>query len=81
MSDLLKRVHAAIEAFRCRPSDELRINGVPAATYAKRAYGLGDDLAGPGNYDLMDPTQARLRRVRDWISMAEQDALASRRGT
>lgn len=81
LSDLGYRVRAAIEAFQCPPHDELRINGIHAARFAKRAYGLGDDLQGPGNYDPKDPTQAGLRRVRDWIRMAEHDALQSRRGT
>lgn len=69
------RLAAAVEAFRCDPSDELRINGVPAAKFAKRAYDLGDDLSGPGRFDMNDPTQAKLRRVRSWIHMAEQDAV------
>lgn len=79
MKELHKRLAAAIEAFRCPPSDELRINGIHAARFAKRAYDLGDDLRGPGRFDLSDPTQAKLRRVRDWIRMAEQDALDSRK--
>jgi hypothetical protein len=73
------RFAAAVEAFRCDPSDELRINGVHAAKFAKRAYGLGDKLDGPGRVDMKDPTQAKLDRVRDWITMAEHDALSSRR--
>jgi hypothetical protein len=73
------RLRAAREAFLCEPSDELRINGVHAAKFAKRAYGLGDALNGPGRFDMKDPTQAKLRRVRDWIRMAERDALESRR--
>lgn len=73
------RCRAAIEAFRADPADELRINGVHAATFAKRAYDLGDKLDGPGRFDMNDPTQAKLRRVRDWITMAESDALASRK--
>lgn len=73
-----KRFKAAIEAFRCDPTDELRINGIHAAKFAKRAYDLGDKLDGPGRFDMNDPTQAKLRRVRDWIRMAEQDALDSR---
>lgn len=80
MKTLRKRIAAAIEAFRCAPSDELRINGVHAAKFAKRAYDLGDDLSGPGRYDMTDSTQAKLRRVRDWIRMAEQDALDARKG-
>ncbi|MGD0386770.1 MAG: hypothetical protein ABSB73_11630 [Solirubrobacteraceae bacterium] len=57
----------------------LLINGVPAARFIKRAYDLGDDCNGPGRYDLDDPTQKDLRMVRDWITMAEHDALDSRR--
>lgn len=79
--NLRARTAAAIEAFRCGPSDELRINGVPAAKFAKRAYDLGDDLSGPGRFDMRDPTQAKLRRVRDWIAMAEHDALDARKAT
>jgi hypothetical protein len=78
MRNLRKRIRSAVEAFRCDPSDELRINGVHAARFAKRAYDLGDDLKGPGRFDMKDPTQAKLRRVRDWIQMAERDALDSR---
>ncbi len=78
MRQIAKRIAAAVEAFRCDPSDELRINGIPAAKFAKRAYDLGDKLDGPGRYDMNDKTQAKLRRVRDWIRMAEQDALDSR---
>ena len=76
---LTKRISAAVEAFRCKPSDELRINGIHAAKFAKRAYDLGDDLQGPGRFDMKDPTQAKLRRVRDWIRMAEADALDARK--
>lgn len=75
MSDLILRLRAAIEGFRCKPGDELRINGIHAAKFAKRAYDLGDDLRGPGRFDMRDPTQAKLRRVRDWIRMAESDAI------
>ena len=75
LSHIRRRFAAAVEAFRCDPSDELRINGIHAAKFAKRAYGLGDDLDGPGRFDMKDPTQAKLRRVRDWISMAENDAI------
>jgi hypothetical protein len=77
--ELMARTRAAIEAFRCPPTGELRINGIHAARFAKRAYDLGDKLDGPGRYDLNDPTQAKLRRVRDWIRMAEHDALESRK--
>lgn len=79
MRNLWRRCRAAAEAFRCPPTDELRINGIPAARFAKRAYDLGDNLDGPGRYDMSDPTQARLRRVRDWITMAEHDALDARK--
>ena len=79
MKHFRQRLAAAIEAFRCDPTDELRINGIHAAKFAKRAYDLGDDLKGPGRFDMSDPTQAKLRRVRDWIKMAERDALDSRK--
>lgn len=79
LNGLRYRARAAIEAFRCPPHDALRINGLHAAKFAKRAYDLGDDLQGPGRYDMKDPTQAKLRCVRDWIKMAESDALDSRR--
>jgi hypothetical protein len=58
---------------------KLRINGVPAARFIKRAYDLGDDLNGPGRFDMTDATQGELRRIRDWITMAEQDALDARK--
>lgn len=77
MRQLRQRICAAVEAFRCKPSDALRINGIPAAKFAKRAYDLGDDLKGPGRFDMKDPTQAKLRNVRDWIRMAESDAIDS----
>ena len=79
MSNLRARIRAAVEAFRCDPNDQLRINGIPAAKFAKRAYDLGDDLQGPGRYDQSDPTQRKLRNVRDWIRMAESDALDARK--
>jgi hypothetical protein len=56
----------------------LLINGVEAATFIKNAYDLRDDLSGPGRYDLDDPVQTELRCIRDWITMAENDALKSR---
>lgn len=76
---LRKRMAAAIEAFRCDPDDRLRINGVPAAKFIKRAYDLGDKLDGPGRFDMKDPVQRQLRNVRDWVRMAESDALDSRK--
>lgn len=79
MRGLRFRLKAAIEAFRCPPHDALRINGIHAAKFAKRAYDLGDKLDGPGRYDMSDPVQRKLRNVRDWIRMAEQDALDARR--
>jgi hypothetical protein len=78
IKDLRFRAIAALEAFKCPPHDALRINGLHAAKFAKRAYDLGDDLRGPGRYDMKDPTQAKLRNVREWIRMAESDALNSR---
>lgn len=58
----------------------LKINGVKPADFIKLAYDLGVDLKGPGRYDLSDPIQTELRRVSDWVKMAEHDALESRRG-
>lgn len=52
----------------------LRINGVKAAEFIKRAYGLGDNLNGDGRYDLKDPVQTELRAIKGWIEMAERDA-------
>lgn len=59
-------------------SSELTINGVPAARFIKEAYDLGNDLSGPGRFDLSDPVQSALRNVKGWITMAEHDALAGR---
>jgi hypothetical protein len=77
---LRQRIWAAVEAFRCDPNDQLRINGIPAAKFAKRAYDLGDKLDGPGRFDPKDPTQQKLQLVHDWIEMARHDALESRKG-
>lgn len=60
-------------------NEKLEINGVPAATFIKRAYDLGDDLNGPGRYDLSDPVQTQLRHIKGWIEMAERDALDARK--
>lgn len=57
----------------------LRINGMKASTFIKRAYGLGGDLNGPGRYELGDPVQTELRHIKGWIEMAERDALDARR--
>lgn len=57
----------------------LRINGLPAPEFIKRAYDLGHDLNGPGRFDLDDPIQAELRAVCGWIQMAEHDALNARK--
>lgn len=51
----------------------LRINGVEAAEFIKRAYGLGGDLTGPGRADFSDPVQTELRHIKGWIEMAERD--------
>jgi len=59
----------------------LRINGVKAAEFIKRAYGLGDELSGVGRYDLKDPVQTELRHIKGWIEMAERDALDARKGS
>ncbi|HEY4451046.1 MAG TPA: hypothetical protein VGN13_05580 [Solirubrobacteraceae bacterium] len=56
----------------------LTINGVDAADFIKRAYGLGSDLRGPGFFDVGDPVQKNLRHIKGWIEMASRDALASR---
>jgi len=56
----------------------LRINGIPAAEFIKRAHGLGADCNGTGRYDHDDPIQAELRRIAGWIEMARHDALAAR---
>lgn len=57
----------------------LKFNGIEPAEFIKRAYGLGRKLDGPGRFDMKDPVQQELRRIRDWITMAEHDALESRR--
>ena len=56
----------------------LMINGENPASFIKKAYGFGVDLSGPGRYDVNDPVQTELRRIRDWITMAEHDALEAR---
>lgn len=49
------------------------LDGQPAAHFIKSAYGL---LSGQTpRFDLSDPTQAALRRISDWVRMAEADAL------
>lgn len=57
----------------------LRINGVRAAEFIKRAYGLGVDLNGVGRFDMDDPVQQELRNIKGWIQMAERDALDARK--
>jgi len=57
----------------------LRINGMKASTFIKRAYGLGGDLNGPGRYEQDDPVQTELRHIKGWIQMAERDALDARK--
>jgi hypothetical protein len=59
----------------------LRINGIKAAEFIKRAYGLGPDLNGPGRFDMSDPVQTELRHVKGWIEQAERDALDARKTT
>lgn len=56
----------------------LTINGVPAAEFIKRAYGLGADCNGDGRYDHGDPVQTELRHIKGWIEMAQRDALDAR---
>jgi hypothetical protein len=57
----------------------LRINGMKASAFIKRAYGLGGDLNGAGRYELDDPVQTELRHIKGWIEMAERDALDARK--
>jgi hypothetical protein len=57
----------------------LRINGIKAAEFIKRAYGLGADLNGEGRFDMSDPVQTELRHVKGWIEQAERDALEARK--
>jgi hypothetical protein len=59
----------------------LRINGIKAAEFIKRAYGLGGDLGGAGRYDQSDPVQTELRHIKGWIEMAERDALDARKAS
>lgn len=56
----------------------LTFNGLKPAEFIKRAYGLGAALDGPGRFDMNDPVQKELRLIRDWITMAEHDALEAR---
>jgi len=56
----------------------LRINGIKAVEFIKRAYGLAGDLSGAGRYDQSDPVQTELRHIKGWIEMAERDALDAR---
>jgi hypothetical protein len=60
-------------------TDLLRINGEDPASFIKKAYGLGGDLSGPGRFDMDDSVQKELRRIRDYITMAEHDALDARK--
>ena len=64
---------------RAARTDDLVFNGSHPACYIKVSYGLGVKLDGPGNFDMSDPTQAELRRIRDWVRMAEHDALDARK--
>lgn len=57
----------------------LALEGSHVACFIKDAYDLGVKLDGPGRYDLGDPVQTQLRAIRDWITMAERDALDSRK--
>jgi hypothetical protein len=52
---------------------EPTLDGESAVEFIKSAYGLM-----PGQtprFDLSDPTQTALRRIKGWITMAEADAL------
>jgi len=62
------------------PDRSPMINSAHAVCWIKDAYDLGVKLDGPGRYDMTDPRQKQCRRIRDWITMAEHDALESRRG-
>lgn len=53
----------------------LRINGMKAADFIRRAYDLGDDCNGRGRFDMRDPIQTELRHIEGWIKMAQTDAL------
>jgi hypothetical protein len=53
----------------------LRINGMRAVDFIRRAYDLGTDLNGLGRFDMKDPIQSELRNIKGWIEMAEHDAL------
>ena len=55
----------------------LEINGKPAVEFIKEAYGVHP--SGEPRYDLDDPVQTELRQIRDWITMAERDALKGRK--
>lgn len=52
---------------------EPTMNGVEAVRFIKMAYGLLPEQT--PRFDLSDPTQTALRRIKDWITMAEADAL------
>lgn len=56
----------------------LEINGVPAIKFIRAAYDLGENLDGPGRYDMHDEVQQDLRNIKGWIQMAEHDALEGR---
>jgi hypothetical protein len=58
---------------------QLEINNVPASKFIKEAFDLNDDLSGPGRFDMHDPIQTELRHIKGWITMAENDALESRK--
>ena len=53
----------------------LRINGLRAVDFIRRAYDLGDDCNGEGRFDLSDPVQTELRHIQGWIQMAQTDAM------
>lgn len=75
------RTEAMMENANLNPVEAklpLKFNGLAPAEFIKRAYGL-DELGGPGRFDMRDPVQEELRRIKGWIQMAEYDALESRR--
>lgn len=57
----------------------LKINGLKAVDFIRRAYDLGDDCNGVGRYDQGDPVQTELRHIKGWIEMAQADALDARK--
>lgn len=55
---------------------EPTLNGNRAIDFIKGAFGLATGQT--PRFDLADPTQTALRRIKDWVTMAEADALKER---